>query len=164
MSVPSGAKRHVLPRVHGSAVFTSGQTQTLTTCTLGMLRDAQKLEGLDDETNKRYMHQYNFPGYCTGEAKALRSPGRREIGHGALAERALDSRASLRGGVPLRDPRRQRHSLFQRFVLDGVRLRLHDGADGCGRSHQSARRGRCHGPDQKSGDGRIPRHDRHSGA
>ncbi len=87
---PIWCERHVLPRVHGSAVFTRGQTQTLTSCTLGMLGDAQKLEGLDDETSKRYMHQYNFPGYCTGEAKALRSPGRREIGHGALAERALE--------------------------------------------------------------------------
>ena len=86
---PIWCERHVLPRVHGSAVFTRGQTQTLTTCTLAMLSEAQKLEGLDDETAKRYMHQYNFPGYCTGEAKALRSPGRREIGHGALAERAL---------------------------------------------------------------------------
>lgn len=86
---PIWCERGVLPRVHGSAVFTRGQTQTLTTCTLGMLGEAQKLEGLDEETSKRYMHQYNFPGYCTGEAKALRSPGRREIGHGALAERAL---------------------------------------------------------------------------
>ncbi len=87
---PIWCERGVLPRVHGSAVFTRGQTQTLTTCTLDMLAAAQKLEGLDDETEKRYMHQYNFPGYCTGEAKALRSPGRREIGHGALAERALE--------------------------------------------------------------------------
>ncbi len=87
---PIWCERSVLPRAHGSAVFTRGQTQTLTTCTLDMLAAAQKLEGLDDETEKRYMHQYNFPGYCTGEAKALRSPGRREIGHGALAERALE--------------------------------------------------------------------------
>ncbi|MDE7296651.1 MAG: polyribonucleotide nucleotidyltransferase [Clostridia bacterium] len=86
---PIWCERSILPRVHGSAIFTRGQTQTLTTCTLDMLAAAQKLEGLDDETQKRYMHQYNFPGYCTGEAKALRSPGRREIGHGALAERAL---------------------------------------------------------------------------
>ena len=86
---PIWCERSVLPRVHGSAVFTRGQTQTLTTCTLGMLSEAQKLEGLDEETAKRYMHQYNFPGYSTGEAKAMRSPGRREIGHGALAERAL---------------------------------------------------------------------------
>ena len=80
----------VLPRVHGSAVFTRGQTQALTTCTLGMLSDNQKLEGLDDEDEKRYMHHYNMPPYATGEAKMLRSAGRREIGHGALAERALE--------------------------------------------------------------------------
>ena len=86
---PIWCERSILPRVHGSAIFTRGQTQTMTTCTLGMLNEAQKLEGLDEEVEKRYMHQYNFPGYCTGEAKAIKSPGRREIGHGALAERAL---------------------------------------------------------------------------
>ncbi len=86
---PIWCEHDVLPRVHGSAVFTRGQTQALTTCTLGMLGEAQRMEGLDEEEEKRYMHQYNFPGYSTGEAKALRSPGRREIGHGALAERAL---------------------------------------------------------------------------
>lgn len=79
----------LLPRVHGSAVFTRGETQVLTTCTLGMISEAQELDGLDTEEYKRYMHQYNMPGYTTGEAKPLRSPGRREIGHGALAERAL---------------------------------------------------------------------------
>lgn len=79
----------LLPRVHGSGVFTRGETQVLTTCTLGMISEAQELEGLDTEEYKRYMHQYNMPGYTTGEAKPLRSPGRREIGHGALAERAL---------------------------------------------------------------------------
>ena len=80
----------ILPRVLGSAVFTRGQSQALTTCTLGTLSEVQKLENLDEESYKRYMHQYNFPGYSSGEAKPLRSPGRREIGHGALAERALD--------------------------------------------------------------------------
>ncbi|MDD4110252.1 MAG: polyribonucleotide nucleotidyltransferase, partial [Clostridia bacterium] len=80
----------MLPRVHGTGVFTRGQTQALTTLTLGPISDIQKLEGLDDEESKRYMHHYNFPGYATGEAKPLRSPGRREIGHGALAERALE--------------------------------------------------------------------------
>ncbi len=80
----------VLPRVHGSAVFTRGQSQALSSCTLGTISDAQKLENLDDETYKRYMHQYNFPPYSTGEARPLRAPGRREIGHGALAERALE--------------------------------------------------------------------------
>lgn len=79
----------LLPRVHGSAVFTRGETQVLTTLTLGMLEEAQELEGLDNITEKRYMHHYNMPGYTTGEAKPLRTPGRREIGHGALAERAL---------------------------------------------------------------------------
>ncbi len=79
----------LLPRVHGSGVFTRGQTQVLTTCTLGMISEAQELDGLETEEYKRYMHQYNMPGYTTGEAKPLRTPGRREIGHGALAERAL---------------------------------------------------------------------------
>ena len=87
---PIWCEAGVLPRVHGSGVFTRGQTQVLTTCTLGTLSEVQKLDGLDDETSKRYMHQYNFPGYSTGEAKGLKSPGRREIGHGALAERALE--------------------------------------------------------------------------
>ena len=80
----------ILPRVHGSAVFTRGQSQALTTCTLGTISEVQKLENLDEEVYKRYMHHYNFPGYSSGEAKPLRSPGRREIGHGALAERALE--------------------------------------------------------------------------
>ena len=80
----------VLPRVHGSGVFTRGQSQALTTCTLGTIGDVQKLENLDEEPYKRYMHQYNVPPYSTGEARPLRAPGRREIGHGALAERALE--------------------------------------------------------------------------
>lgn len=80
----------ILPRVHGSAVFTRGQSQAMTTCTLGTIAEVQKLENLDEEVYKRYMHHYNFPGYSSGEAKPLRSPGRREIGHGALAERALE--------------------------------------------------------------------------
>ena len=86
---PLGAEVGVIPRVHGSGLFTRGQTQVLTIATLGTLSDAQRLEGLDEEDTKRYMHHYNMPGYSTGEAKALRSPGRREIGHGALAERSL---------------------------------------------------------------------------
>ncbi len=86
---PLAAEVGVLPRTHGSGLFTRGQTQVLTVATLGPLSDSQLLEGLDDETEKRYMHHYNMPGYSTGEAKSLRSPGRREIGHGALAERSL---------------------------------------------------------------------------
>ena len=80
----------VLPRVHGSAVFTRGQTQVLNCCTLGTIAEVQKLEGLDDEDVKRYIHHYNMPPYATGEARPLKAPGRREIGHGALAERALE--------------------------------------------------------------------------
>ncbi len=86
---PIWCEHGILPRVHGTGLFTRGQTQVMTTCTLAMLGDAQKLEGLDDEDTKRYMHQYNMPGYASGEARGIRSPGRREIGHGALAERAL---------------------------------------------------------------------------
>ncbi|MBO5851656.1 MAG: polyribonucleotide nucleotidyltransferase [Clostridia bacterium] len=87
---PIWCENGVLPRVHGSGVFTRGQTQVLTTCTLGTISEVQKLEGLDEEVAKRYMHNYNMPGYASGEARALKSPGRREIGHGALAERALE--------------------------------------------------------------------------
>jgi len=86
---PLAAEVGVLPRVHGSGLFTRGQTQVLSVTTLDMLSAAQKLDTIWEETEKRYMHQYNFPGYSVGEAKASRSPGRREIGHGALAERAL---------------------------------------------------------------------------
>ena len=87
---PIWCETGILPRVHGSGVFTRGQTQVLTTCTLGSISEVQKLEGLDEEVFKRYIHHYNMPPYSTGEAKPMRSPGRREIGHGALAERALE--------------------------------------------------------------------------
>ncbi len=86
---PLGAEVGVLPRTHGSGLFTRGQTQVMTVATLGTLSEAQMLDGIDSETSKRYMHHYNMPGFSTGEAKAVRSPGRREIGHGALAERSL---------------------------------------------------------------------------
>ena len=86
---PLGAEVGVLPRVHGSGLFTRGQTQVLSVCTLDTLSANQKLDTIWEETEKRYMHHYNFPGYSVGEAKPARSPGRREIGHGALAERAL---------------------------------------------------------------------------
>ncbi|MBQ8214171.1 MAG: polyribonucleotide nucleotidyltransferase [Clostridia bacterium] len=86
---PLGSEVGVLPRTHGSGLFTRGQTQVLTVATLGTLSEAQMLDGIDSETSKRYMHHYNMPGFSTGEAKPVRSPGRREIGHGALAERSL---------------------------------------------------------------------------
>ena len=87
---PLAAEVDIIPRVHGSAMFTRGQTQICNVTTLAPLSEAQKLDGLDEfETSKRYMHQYNFPSYAVGETKPSRGPGRREIGHGALAERAL---------------------------------------------------------------------------
>ena len=87
---PLAAEVDIIPRVHGSAMFTRGQTQICNVCTLAPLSEAQRVDGLDDnETSKRYMHHYNFPSYSVGETKVSRGPGRREIGHGALAERAL---------------------------------------------------------------------------
>ena len=86
---PLSCEIDLLPRVHGSAMFTRGQTQVLSVTTLGMMSEEQELDGIDTETSKRYMHQYNFPSYSVGEARPSRGPGRREIGHGALAEKAL---------------------------------------------------------------------------
>ena len=86
---PLASEVGVLPRVHGSGLFTRGQTQVLTITTLGSISDQQTLDGIDDQTTKRYIHHYNFPSYSVGETKPSRGPGRREIGHGALAERAL---------------------------------------------------------------------------
>ncbi|MFD2638322.1 polyribonucleotide nucleotidyltransferase [Piscibacillus salipiscarius] len=87
---PLSSRTSVLPRTHGSAMFTRGQTQALSVCTLGALGDVQVLDGLDLEEEKRFMHHYNFPQYSVGETGPIRGPGRREIGHGALGERALD--------------------------------------------------------------------------
>ena len=86
---PLNAEIDLLPRVHGSGMFTRGQTQVMSIATLAPLSDAQKLDGIDEDTEKRYMHQYNFPSYSVGETRPSRGPGRREIGHGALAEKAL---------------------------------------------------------------------------
>ena len=86
---PVSCEVGILPRVHGSCLFTRGQTQVLTVTTLGAIGDEQIIDGLGPETTKHYLHHYNFPGYSVGEARPMRSPGRREIGHGALAERAL---------------------------------------------------------------------------
>jgi polyribonucleotide nucleotidyltransferase len=95
---PLEACAGLLPRVHGSGLFTRGQTQVMTVCTLGLPNDAQVLDGLEEEEDKRYMHFYNFPPYSVGEVRPMRGPGRREVGHGALAERAL------RPMIPLDDP------------------------------------------------------------
>ena len=87
---PLDAEVGIIPRVHGSGMFTRGQTQVLTIATLGTIREAQLLDGIDEQTTKRYIHQYNMPSYSVGETRPSRGPGRREIGHGALAERALE--------------------------------------------------------------------------
>ncbi|MBE7020064.1 MAG: polyribonucleotide nucleotidyltransferase [Ruminococcaceae bacterium] len=87
---PLSAEVDLLPRTHGSGMFTRGQTQVLSIVTLGLLSDVQKLDGIDEEESKRYIHHYNFPSYSVGETKPSRGPGRREVGHGALAERALE--------------------------------------------------------------------------
>lgn len=87
---PLAAEVDLIPRVHGSGMFTRGQTQVLSVATLGVMREAQTLDGIDGEESKRYIHHYNFPAYSVGEAKPSRGPGRREIGHGALAEKALE--------------------------------------------------------------------------
>ena len=88
---PLAAEVNLLPRVHGSGMFTRGQTQVLTIATLGPISDSQKIDGIDEEVTKRYMHHYNFPSYSVGETRPSRGPGRREIGHGALAEKALEA-------------------------------------------------------------------------
>ncbi len=87
---PLAAEVDLLPRAHGSGMFTRGQTQVLSAVTLGLLNDAQKLDGIDEEETKRYIHHYNFPSYSVGETRPSRGPGRREVGHGALAEKALE--------------------------------------------------------------------------
>ena len=132
---PLAAEVGLLPRVHGSGLFTRGQTQVLTAATLGPVSDQQMLDGIDGDEFKRYMHQYNFPSYSVGETRPSRGPGRREIGHGALAERAL---------LPVIPPVEEfpyAYRLVSEVVssngstLPGLHLRLHPGADGRGRAH-----------------------------
>ena len=85
---PLAAETDIIPRVHGSAMFSRGESHVLSACTLGALGEVQKIDGLGMEDQKRFMHHYNFPPYCVGETGRMGSPGRREIGHGALGERA----------------------------------------------------------------------------
>ena len=114
----------VAPRTHGSAVFTRGQTQAFSVAALGTTRDEMRLDTLGLEETKRYWHHYNFPPFSVGEAGFMRGPKRRDIGHGALAERALVPVRAGPGGVPVHDPRRLGHPRVQRLVLDGVGVRL----------------------------------------
>ena len=120
---PLGIEVGVLPRTHGSAMFSRGETQALVTVTLGTPRDEQIVDGLLEEYTKKFMLHYNFPPFSVGEIRPIRGPGRREIGHGALAEKSLEAVLPADGGVPLHGPRGQRHPGVQRLELDGHRLR-----------------------------------------
>ena len=146
---PLAAEVGLLPRVHGSGMFTRGQTQVLTICTLGSTKDAQLMDDLSDTPYKRYIHHYNFPPYSVGEARAPRSPGRREIGHGNLAERALIPVLPDQAEFPYTHPLRLRGPVLQRLHLAGLHLRLHAGTDGRRRAHQGTRCGHFLRPDHR---------------
>ncbi len=153
----------VLPRTHGSTVFTRGETQALVTVTLGTAEDQQKIEMVDGETWKRFMLHYNFPPFSVNEVQFLRGPGRREIGHGALAERALMPMIPSRRNLPLHHPRRLRHPRIERLVVDGVGVRRFDCDDGRGRAPEGAGGGRRHGPHHGRGDRQARHPERHRG-
>jgi hypothetical protein len=154
----------VLPRAHGSALFTRGETQALVVATLGTARDEQIIDALQGEYRDRFMLHYNLPPYATGETGRVGTPKRREIGHGRLAKRALIAvlptpRSSLFDARGLRDHR------IQRLELDGFGVRRLARTDGCGRADEGARRRHRDGPDQ----GRQPlcgadRHPRRRGS
>ena len=135
---PISCEVGVLPRVHGSAVFTRGETQAMCTVTLGTSSDEQMVDGLIDEYSQKFMLHYNFPSYSVGEVRPIRGPGRREIGHGALAERSLIAVLPGDRSVPVHRPHHQRHSGIQRFQLDGQQLRRMPGADGRRRADHQA--------------------------
>ena len=138
----------LLSRTHGSAVFTRGETQALAVTTLGTPSDEQKIETLVGETFKAFMLHYNFPPYSVGETRMIRGPGRREIGHGALAERAISQVLPTRGRVSLHHPHRLRNPLLQRLFLHGDDLRGLHGPDGRRGTHQGRGGRGGHGADQ----------------
>ena len=158
---PISVEVGLLPRAHGSALFTRGQTQALSVATLGPSSDVQRIDTISPEESKRYLHHYNMPPYSTGENKQMRGPGRREIGHGALAERALMPVLPSQEEFPYVIRRRDRVRHLQRLDLDGIHLRLDAGADGRGRAHQGPGRRRRDGPRHRGRPVRGP--DRHPG-
>ena len=135
----------ILPRTHGSGLFTRGQTQALSIATLGPSSDVQRLDTISPETEKRYMHHYNFPPYSVGESRPMRGPGRREIGHGALAERALMPVLPSVEEFPYVIRVVSEVRLVQRVDLHGQHLRQHPRPDGRGRADL--------GPGGRRGDG-----------
>ena len=148
---PISVEVGLLPRAHGSGLFTRGQTQALTVATLGPSSDVQRIDTISPELSKRYLHHYNFPPYSTGENKPMRGPSRRDIGHGNLAARALLPGAPDAGGVPVRHPPRLRGRGRQRLHLDGVHLRIDARAHGCRRADQGTGRRRGDGPRARRG-------------
>ena len=125
---PITIETSVLPRTHGSALFTRGETQALVTATLGTTDDGQRLESYEGEKKKNFMLHYNFPPFSVGETGRMTGVGRREMGHGALAERAICRGSAQRRRVALLDPHRLRHSGVQRLFVDGLGLRREPGA------------------------------------
>jgi polyribonucleotide nucleotidyltransferase len=161
---PIEIRSGVLPRVHGSALFTRGETQALVAATLGTERDSQRIDALAGEFSESFMLHYNMPPFATGETGRVGSPKRREIGHGRLAKRAL-SRCCPARRVPVLDPRRLRDHRVERLVVDGLGVRRLPRADGRRRAAEGARGGHRHGPHQ----GRQPlrrahRHPRRRGS
>ena len=126
------------PRTHGSGLFTRGETQILTLCTLGTAKEGQRIDDLSLEQDRRYMHHYNFPPFSVGETGFMRGPKRRDIGHGALAQRALAGRDPEHRGVPLHDPPRLGDARVERLVVDGLGVRLDDVDDGRRRADHGA--------------------------
>ena len=120
-------------------MFTRGETQALVTCTLGTADDAQKIESFEGETWKSFMLHYNFPPFSVGEVGRMTGPGRREIGHGALAERSLASMMPAEEQLPLHRPHRLGHPRVERLLVDGVGLRRIAGDDGRRRADQERR-------------------------
>ena len=145
---PIQAEVGILPRLHGSALFTRGETQAIVVATLGTGQDEQIIDALEGEYREHFMLHYNFPPYSVGEASFLRSPGRREIGHGKLAWRAVRAMMPSKEDFPLHGPRGLRDHRVQRLVLDGDGMRRFAGDDGRGRADQGAGRRHRHGADQ----------------
>ena len=150
-----------MPRTHGSGLFTRGQTQIMTLLTLGTAKEGQRIDDLSLETDRRYMHHYNFPPYSVGETGRMGSPKRRDIGHGALAQRALEAGHPAGRGVPVHDPARLRDARVERLVVDGLGLRLDARADGCRRADQGA--GLRHRDGPRQGGRRLRHPHRHPG-
>ena len=142
------ARCGVSPSTHGSALFTRGQTQIMSLLTLGTAKEGQRIDDLSLEEERRYMHHYNFPPYSVGETGFMRGPKRRDIGHGALAQRALEPVHPEHRGLPVHDPHRLRDARVERLVVDGFCLRLDPLAAGRRRADQGAGERDLHRPHQ----------------